>query len=212
MYKPLTYNWSAASNTFVAALQNGTANTPLTLNSANFNSSTGLLDFSGFFRSVTITSANNLSGVIFTITGKDNYGNIITEVLAGPNNSTVISANYYTIITSVTPNATATGVSIGSGVQGYSIPQPFNYVSNQPKTGTRYTFTSGGTNNVNLMLSEDIVRMPGKKITITDFSTAGVTTALTTSTSATISPFSGFYLLVNSGNSAAFKFVIFDNY
>jgi hypothetical protein len=213
MYKTTTLRWPAANTTYVAALQNGVASVPLTLNSANYNTVTGLMDFPGFYRYITLTSANNLSGVNFVIKGKDNYDNLIQETLAGPNNTTVTSVNQYYNIISITPSATANGVSAGSGVQGYCVPYTFNYAGVTSKNGSGYTFTSLGTNNVNIFLSRQVMRVPGQQLTIADFRSGNTgAAATTTSTSVSIVPYSSMYLQVNSGNSAGFILDIYDNY
>jgi hypothetical protein len=72
----------------------------------------------GYSRSISLTSANNLSGVNFTIVGTQN-GVLLTEVLVGPNNNTVYSVQVYDIITSIAVSAPAAAVSVGSGLVGY---------------------------------------------------------------------------------------------
>jgi hypothetical protein len=74
---------------------------------------------------VTLTSgaAADLSGVAFTIVGKDADGQAQTETIAaGPNNSTVSGSKYFRELTSVTPSATmATKVmDIGIGAASLS--------------------------------------------------------------------------------------------
>jgi len=56
-------------------------------------------------RTVGITSAGNLSAVNFTLTGTDQQGRVISEVLAGPNASTVSSVLNYKTITSIAVSA-----------------------------------------------------------------------------------------------------------
>lgn len=76
--------------------------------------------FVGLARTITLTSTDNLSGVNFTITGTDQFGNAIGEVLAGPNNNTVTSnvLNPYHTITNISSNGAYTNFSIGSGSTG----------------------------------------------------------------------------------------------
>lgn len=70
-------------------------------------------------RKLTLTSTGNISGVNFTITGKDYDGNAVTEVLAGPSNNTVTSVNnYYEVDSVVASGAVATATSIGIGATG----------------------------------------------------------------------------------------------
>lgn len=74
--------------------------------------------FPNLARTITITSTDNLSGVNFTISGTDQFGNAISEVLVGPNDDTVTSVNQYNTITSIESSADATNFSIGSGSTG----------------------------------------------------------------------------------------------
>lgn len=68
--------------------------------------------------SLTVAGAN-LSGVNFTITGKDLTGTAVTEVLAGPSSNTVFSVNQYAEVDSITTSGTVgTAVSAGWGTTG----------------------------------------------------------------------------------------------
>jgi hypothetical protein len=69
-------------------------------------------------RSVSITSTANLSGITFTISGLQN-GAFITEILTGPNNTTIYGTKYYDIISSVVASGAASTVSVGSGTSGF---------------------------------------------------------------------------------------------
>jgi hypothetical protein len=71
---------------------------------------------SGYMRTISFTSTNDLSGVFFTIIGVQN-GVSITENVFGPNNDTVDSANYYDSVTSIQASAGAANISVGSGNQ-----------------------------------------------------------------------------------------------
>lgn len=93
---------------------------------------------------VSITSNDNDAGVTFGITGVKvgavGYDGIVTEAVAGPNNSTVYSTNYYTSIRSITTTAGSTG-----GVKiGYGGDLAF------PRTRIKgvYFVTNGGTGSV----------------------------------------------------------------
>jgi len=64
---------------------------------------------------VSIQSAGNLSGVNFTITGTDAEGKALSEVVAGPNITTVESLGYFRTVTSVTVSGTiATDANLGT--------------------------------------------------------------------------------------------------
>lgn len=73
-------------------------------------------------RTITLTSTANLSGINFVFSGFDMQGNVVTETLAGPNNSTVTSVSQYGLNTprlTITPSASNAGtVSIGTGAVG----------------------------------------------------------------------------------------------
>ncbi len=74
--------------------------------------------FPDLARTITLTSSDNLSAVNFTIHGTDQFGNTISEVLAGPNNTTVTSVNQYNTITAIASSGNYTHFSIGSGSTG----------------------------------------------------------------------------------------------
>ena len=78
---------------------------------------TTIVTFLGFGRTVSLTSANDNSGVNFTITGS-RYGNPIIETIAGPNADTVETVNVFDTITSITADAAVNGVSAGTGTTG----------------------------------------------------------------------------------------------
>lgn len=65
-------------------------------------------------RAVSLQSTGNLSAVNFTIVGKDRYGQIITQVIAGPNNNTVTTGKTFKTIISVTVSA-AVGTAVNVG-------------------------------------------------------------------------------------------------
>jgi len=72
--------------------------------------------YHGVAYQVSITSVDNETGVDFTIVGLGADGSTITEVLAGGNNTTVYSTNYFVSVTSVTPSgATTDAITVGYG-------------------------------------------------------------------------------------------------
>ena len=100
---------------------------------------------------ITIVSTGNDSGKTFTIVGHKmgTYPGIVTtEVVTGPNATTVNSTNYYDIVTSITPSATMTG-SIGIGVLGTSVALPRTRVKGVYYVGTG----TAGSIKVNLNTS-----------------------------------------------------------
>lgn len=100
----------AADAAAFAALQNTTANTPLTLTAA----ATGAT-LLATPRELDFTSAADASTVTFRIVGKDRWGgNPITEDIVGPNANTVRTRKVYSSITSITPlQSSANTVSVG---------------------------------------------------------------------------------------------------
>lgn len=63
---------------------------------------------------ISFESAGNWSGVTFTITGKDEFGNSQTEAFTGPNATTATTTTYWSQITSITCDDTvATDIEIG---------------------------------------------------------------------------------------------------
>lgn len=66
-------------------------------------------------RCVSLTSTSNLSGVNITVTGFDQYGEPMTQTLAGPNNTTVNTTKAFFSVVGAVPNATNAGtLSLGS--------------------------------------------------------------------------------------------------
>lgn len=86
---------------------------PLTLNQPQ-------VVFPGIARTIQLASAQDLSGMNFTITGTDIWGNITNESIAGPNNNSVTSINLYHTITSIVADAAITGnlISVNTGDSG----------------------------------------------------------------------------------------------
>ena len=65
-------------------------------------------------RCVTLTSAGNLAAVTFTVTGYDQYGQLMTQALAGPNANTVATLKAFKSITRVAVSA-AVGADVSVG-------------------------------------------------------------------------------------------------
>lgn len=124
--------WPIVDLTAVCALQDLGAAGPLLLNGTLLNTDIpDQISFinAGFIRSVSITSANNLSGVTIMIQGLQN-GAYITESITGPNNTTIYGTMYYDIIFSVIASGAVTGISVGTGKAGYLPLIAVNTVSN----------------------------------------------------------------------------------
>jgi hypothetical protein len=120
MSRYLNYTFPAANEDDVCLLQTTTGAGNLILNGllANpINSQVSYLE-RGYSRQLSLTSANNLAGRTFTITGIQN-GVSITEDIAGPNNNTILSTLIYDVVTSVSVDGAAADISIGSGSDGF---------------------------------------------------------------------------------------------
>lgn len=130
MSQPSVITFNAASATVIAPLQNVLANHQLLLNNTDINgnpisanyvvSGSQMAVIPNFQRPLTITSANDLTGVNFVIVGASVNSTPVTETLAGPNNGSVTSVSSYNKIISITANANANGVSIGVFTTGLS--------------------------------------------------------------------------------------------
>jgi hypothetical protein len=94
-------NSLSASTTSIAAAQTTSGADNLTLAAA---AGTGAFHDTDQASKVTLTSTGNISGVNFTITGTDIAGNSLSEVLAGPNNTTVTSTKFYNTVTQIATN------------------------------------------------------------------------------------------------------------
>lgn len=58
---------------------------------------------------ISITSDGDDSGITFTVTGKDQYGNAITEVIDGPNVETLEGLYAFSEVTKITASGATTG-------------------------------------------------------------------------------------------------------
>lgn len=128
MAYPVTYTFASASTAYICATQGITGSGALVLNGSGVDAtSTYLLNNprmrltgSGFDRTVSITSPDNLGSINFTITGKDIRGAALTETRTGPNNNTVYTTAYFYEVSSVTTSGTVTNASVGIGTTGRS--------------------------------------------------------------------------------------------
>ena len=106
--KAKTFQPQSASTTKIAAAA--------TLSEAGDMNLTGsaVNDGSNMASTVTLTSTGNISGVNFTITGTDANGSSASEVIAGPNNTTVTTTAAFLTVTQVAANAAvSTNTSVG---------------------------------------------------------------------------------------------------
>lgn len=129
MAQPAQYTFPASATASICALQTtgGAASFLINGSLADPNTPAGqggrVILTGGFGRVITLTSAGNVSGVNFTITGTDVYGRSVSETLAGPNANTVSTTQEFASVTSVTVNgAVGTNTSVGTGATGSTRP------------------------------------------------------------------------------------------
>lgn len=145
-------SYLAANTIFYAASQSLATAGSLVLNYSTVNANTNIVvSTPEWNRQVTFTSGTTSnSGVGVVLTGKDVFGNIVSEtILALPGVSTTISsANYYSSLTSVIVSAAVTDLSVGFGVLAQSV--PFKMSMNVSKAQWAVQTVVGGTINYDL--------------------------------------------------------------
>lgn len=131
--------------------QGSTTGVPLTLNGAFVTAGVAQLDVQ---RQVELESAANLSAIDYTIVGTDEQGREITEVLTGPNATTVATVKDFFTVTSITPDGTdAALLEGGTNVMGGSIPIPIDIYLDPTSIGLAIVVT--GTVNVTVQHTFD---------------------------------------------------------
>jgi len=128
MSRPTICNWTPVDFEAVCLLQDANGGDFVVLN-GTFSTFSNIVVFPSMTRSVIITSANDLTGVTFTINGTSN-GQDISENLVGPNNGIATSLNLFSTITSITVDNDALEFAIGTGPTGHTGWILYNY--NQP--------------------------------------------------------------------------------
>jgi hypothetical protein len=125
----VTRTMVAAAVGAIAALQTTAGAGNLLINGTLASGGVATLDTQ---RTVGLTSAGNLSAVNFTLTGTDQQGRVISEVLAGPNANTVSSVLNYKTITSIAVSAAVgTNVTADTVTTGSSQEIPIDLYVNQ---------------------------------------------------------------------------------
>ncbi len=103
---------AAASANNIALIQTPGAAGPLTLNGSTVVKGVAVLDQA---RQVLITTTDDESANTFTITGTDWTGDVISEVVAGPDDTTAASVLSYKTVTSVViSGAAGAGLTVGT--------------------------------------------------------------------------------------------------
>lgn len=117
MARQAVFTWLAANTTGVTSLQTLAGAGNLTINGPLVPSTGTAAVFQNVSRTVSLTSANNLSAVNVTITGI--YGGYFkSETISGPNANTVYTTGLFDNVTSVRVDAAAAAISVGSGTTG----------------------------------------------------------------------------------------------
>jgi hypothetical protein len=149
MARSAKFIWPTPDSAAVAQLQTLAAAGNLILNGnlAVYNSNNVLNPFITLFginRQITLTSASNLSGVNFTITGTY-LGASYSETIAGPNADTVSTVGLYNTVTSISASAGTGGdtVSAGTGANGHTGIYRTNEHSTVDSIGAQVIVTSG---------------------------------------------------------------------
>ena len=96
----------------MAALQTTSGAANLTLLAA---AGTGAFHDTDQACKLTITSAADISGVTFTVTGTDIAGNDLSEAITGPNATTVTGSKFFNTVTQIATSGTVgTNTSVGN--------------------------------------------------------------------------------------------------
>ena len=134
MAVPVTYSFIAANTNYICLNQTTAGAASFVINGAGWDGYENprrvrlSLTSPGFERTISLTSAGNISAVNFTITGTDIRGAAQTETIAGPNANTVYTTKFFYSVTSVTVNgAVGTNTSVGIGTTGRSQWYKVNY-------------------------------------------------------------------------------------
>lgn len=148
-----------------------------------------------------LTSTGNLSAVNFTISGTNDAGQTVTEVLAGPNNATVNSVNNYTTVTKIAASAAVgTAMTVDTVGVGASLPVPIDRYLNPVNVAVTVAIT--GTLNATAQFTNDDVYggAPGPFVW---FGIGGLTGITATSATNLVGPVTAVRLLTNSGTGTA---------
>lgn len=157
MTKPVVQTWGLPNPTVIAGLQTFAAAGSLVITNGSMH---------GNYRTVSLTSANNLGAVNFTVTGTL-LGNIVSETRAGPNANTVYTAQLFDSVTSISFSAAVTAVSAGTGTTGQTAWMPYSYNTNVLGSGIQVTPT-GSAGNITYHLAttfDDVTKVASPAIT-----------------------------------------------
>ncbi len=201
---PVTFTWPAASATSVAALQTfGTAGS-LSLNGSQSqllrpDSPATYINLNNIFRTITLTSTNNLSAVNFTVTGLNSSGSVASETIAGPTSNTVSTTGFFQTVTSITFDAAVTAVSAGTGQTGQTGWFTYDMHCNNANLGISVSIS--GTINYSVQTTMDNLNQTSSPVLFTPIT--AMTAATTNQTTNFISPIRFSNVKINSSTGAA---------
>ena len=146
MSRYLKYTFPAVDTAAISLIQTLAGGGDLALNGTLVDSTGSEVSFitNGYSRTVSITSANDLSLATFTVTGTQN-GVIVTENINGINANTVEGLESFDVVTSVSVDIAVAAVSVGSGLDGF-----FRLITIDPNMGSlNYSFSLANDNALN---------------------------------------------------------------
>lgn len=145
--RPVSYVWDPQDLDAICGLDDyGAGEIPIngTLSNIDTGAANPSVTFDRIARNVSITSTDDMHLVNFTITGLYN-GNVVVDVVSGPNNSTVESDEIFNSITSVEIDDDVTNTSVGTGTIGHT--NWFEYDYNRVQSGFAVQVSVVGTIN-----------------------------------------------------------------
>lgn len=119
--KPVQHTWQVQDLDGIALLQNTAGAANLILNGALVDDSqmVPVFKYNGVSRTISLTSANNLGAVMFTITGT--YRSIPqSETIAGPVANSVETTVFFDEVTAISTDGAVNAVSAGTGTTGFT--------------------------------------------------------------------------------------------
>lgn len=198
-----TRTLAAAASAAIIAAQAPAANTPLTINGSL---AAGGVATMAAQQTLGFTSAGNLSGMTFTITGTNDSGGIISETLTGPNGNTVNTQLNYRTVTKIVPSGTsATTLTVDTLQVGASQEVPVDVYQN-PTNITLAVEVTGVVNYTVQWTVDDVFGgQPGPFTWVA--AAANLTGATTNQVGTLVSPVRAVRVLTNSGGGTA-KFIV----
>lgn len=162
MSLPVTFYWTPSDNAAISLSKYVDDDAPIILDGtlSNPKSGTTQIGFNGVSRTVTITSAIDLSAISFTISGKINGFNV-RETINGPNANTVSTDEKFSIVESVTfDNSPDAFLSVGSGHEGFTNWFWYDHYPSCANTTVQVNKISDSVHHSIVSTLEDVRNMP----------------------------------------------------